>query len=82
MRRHRPSPNLVLGPESCEVIPVVFSVFGDFHDESFSSLKHLVRQSTAADSAMAPLLLVACIVIDASASSKMHASINDACRSR
>ena len=84
-RRHyvQPSANLVLKPESCEVIPVVFSVFGDFHDESFSSLKRLVHQSSTADLSIAPFLSASCIEIAAcalnasavaSASSKLYAS--------
>ena len=81
-RRHhvQPSANLVMKPESCEVVPVVFSVFGDFHDESFSRLKGLVHQSSAADLSIAPFLSASCIEIAAcasavaSASSKLYAS--------
>ena len=53
--------NLVTRPEGCQVFPVVFSVFGDMYDESYSDIKDLV--SCGAESGVAPFLMASCKAI-------------------
>ena len=53
--------NLVARPEGCLVFPVVFSVFGDMYDESYSEVKDLV--SCSAESGVASFLVASCKAI-------------------
>ena len=70
----RPTSRFAVKPVSCEVVPVVFSVFGDFHDESFALLKSFVHSSSVADSVLAPFLSASCIAIASCASAVASAS--------
>jgi hypothetical protein len=70
----RSTSRFAVKPVSCEVVPVVFSVFGDFHDDSFALLKSFVHSSSVADTVLAPFLSASCIAIASCASAVASAS--------
>jgi len=75
-----PPAGFVAMPTSCVVVPIVFSVFGDMHDESFSWLRTAASDNGCGVNLLAPFLSASCVAIAscasavAVASSKMYAA--------
>ena len=77
--RSTPPAGFVAMPRSCDIVPIVFSVFGDMHDESFSWLRTAATDNGCDEKLLAPFLSASCVAIAscasavAVASSKMYA---------
>ena len=77
-RHSSPPMGFVSMPKTCEVVPLVFSVFGDLHDESFSWLCKTASDNGCGVSLVAPFLSESCVAI-ASCASAVHVESSKLC---
>ena len=73
-RHSSPPAGFVSMPRSCKVVPLVFSVFGDMHDSSFSWCCDAVGELGAGENMVAPFLANSLMSIASCASAVFVAS--------